>query len=143
MPKINQERINDQLLELIQVSDKRYSPLDTMLYSYSVLGAMDRFVYANKDKTKGFILDGLPPRSKKTLQTGDTIVSNSGASTKLTVYSSKNFILSAQVRVGAEFVDIDSLKENLGVSQKRWDEAVVKSTKRRNNSTILSVTEPF
>lgn len=118
-------------------------PFDAVAHEYNVAGTLRSISEKRYDLAKVELVKSLSGGAKLKLGSTVTVVGKSEVSDTIKLIDAQNHSLSAQVKIGASYLDVDALRVELKktMTTEQVDKLFEKHTKRRNPSVTYIVSE--
>lgn len=111
---------------------------DILAVTYQTLTAIEGLAKRARDSLKSDILS---KTDRDELSNALARVKKYDRSESIQILVGKQCMIVGQIKCGPTYLDTDALRDELGLSTKRWEKAVVAATKRREPTLTLVVSE--
>lgn len=111
---------------------------DLLAVKYAALSAIETVAHKLRVTLKAEILSCV---KGSVLEDALVRVSKLDRAESVTLLTGRTQIVMGHIKCGPTFIDLDLLKGELGVSEKRWDNAVANATKRREPTLTIVVSD--
>lgn len=130
-------KILEDFRSLIEGDLSDFTGVSRSLREYESLSILGTNIEKSRKALKAEIF--AMPRVKKILDQSEKTVREFSTSATVPIIKHKGYQGVVQINPGASYVDLDSLKDALGVSDQKWLEAIGESTKSRNPNFTLKI----
>lgn len=118
-------------------------PLDALAHEYNVASSIVSIAEKRKEIAKKALLDGLSETATKALNDKKAAVAKTEVSDNVDLGSGAHNSISAQVKIGASYLDVAALRVELKkyMPTDDVDKMFEAATKRRDPSVTINITE--
>lgn len=139
MPKTSvSEKVTKDVEKLLKSTHKG---ADAIAYRYLYAQTLETMIGKRKATLKEDVFSFLDPETSKELDRRVRAVEANQTGTSLDLFTGDVFRTCVQINAGQSYVDMEELRKALNISERRFNFAVNRATKRRAPSVIVKVFE--
>lgn len=107
------------------------------LREYLLLSTLETDIKKNRESLKKKIFS--IPRAKRLLDQAEKDVRALDVAANITIVSAKGYTGMVQINPGSQYVDMDILRDTLGITEEKWNSALDAARLRRNPNFTLKI----
>lgn len=140
LAEISQSTI-DVVAQALVAPDRMDGRLDRAAYGYAVMTRVERFAIRERKVLKERLLGILPTSARLRLSQQVERVRQFQISENMDLSKGKLLRVQAGLTIGKSYIDMDALRQELGISQAKFEQALLRATRRHDPSLSLDIME--